>query len=155
MPQFELAFYLSQAFWMLISFGFLYLLVDNVLLPMIYDVFDERKRLIAENLAAAEKANKEAEIMMKNYQHYLLTAEQEAADLLKKAYQDINAITHKIELQHDRKLKAKIKKAEIELKQRADNTDKKTASVADALAHDLVNKLKETPSLPVSKRRKK
>lgn len=58
MPQFELVSYLSQAFWMLVSFGFLYLLVDYVLFPMIEDVMDERKRVIAENLAAAEKANK-------------------------------------------------------------------------------------------------
>jgi len=100
MPQFELVFYLSQAFWMLISFGFLYLLVDYVLFPMIYDVMDERKRLISENLAAAEKANKDAERVMKAYQDYLLTAEQEASALIQKAYQDTNRLTSQTHKQY-------------------------------------------------------
>ncbi len=144
MPQFELVSYLSQAFWMLISFGFLYLLVDYILFPMIYDVIDERKRLVAENLAAAEKANKAAEQIMREYQHYLLTAEQEASALIQKAYQDTNRLTRQIEAQHDRKVRAKIKKTERDLKRQSNKIETQTIRLADDLAQNLVKKLKAT-----------
>lgn len=144
MPQFDLAFYGSQAFWMLISFGFLYLLIDNILFPMIFDVFDERKRIIAENLAAAEKANKAAELMMKNYQHYLSSAEQEASELIKQAYLDMNQNARKIELQHERKLKNKIKKAETDFKKRTDKIEQQTTVLAEQLAQELSKRLSKT-----------
>lgn len=144
MPQFELVSYLSQAFWMLVSFGFLYLLVDYILFPMLYDVMDERKRLIADNLAAAEKANKAAERIMREYQHYLLTAEQDASALIQKAYQDTNRLTRQIELQHDRKMRAQIKKAESDLKKQSDKIEVQTMCLADDLAQNLVEKLQKT-----------
>lgn len=144
MPQFELVSYLSQAFWMLVSFGFLYLLVDYVLFPMIEDVMDERKRVIAENLAAAEKANKAAERVMKAYQDYLLTAEQEASALIQKAYRDTNRLTRQIEAQHERKIRSQLKKAERDLKKQSDRLEAQTNRLSERLAQNLVQKLQQT-----------
>jgi len=146
MPQFELVFYLSQAFWMLISFGFLYLLVDYVLFPMIYDVMDERKRLISENLAAAEKANKDAERVMKAYQDYLLTAEQEASALIQKAYQDTNRLTSQIEAQHNRQIKRQLKKVERDLKKQSDRLEIQTDRLSEKLALNFLERIQKNTS---------
>lgn len=141
MPQFDLAFYLSQAFWMLVSFGFLYLLVDYILFPLLDDALSARKRIISENLDAADRANKTAEKMMADYQSYIGTAEREASALLKETYQKSASEARAVELAHDRKMKARVKKAEEEYRQKALALDVQVGALSKSLSHDLIDRV--------------
>ena len=42
MPQFDVAFFPSQIFWLIVSFIFLYLMTSHLILPMLHDIFQER-----------------------------------------------------------------------------------------------------------------
>ena len=46
MPQFETAFYGAQIFWLIISFGFLYLMMSQLICPMIEEVMAERDKKV-------------------------------------------------------------------------------------------------------------
>lgn len=141
MPQFEVAFYLSQAFWMLISFGVLFLLMYYVIFPMIQGVYAERDRIIQTNLTSADKTNQAAEKLMKNYHDYLLSAEQEASSFVQRAYREANESAHKTEVEHDRVLKQKLKKAESDLKKESDAALAQTDALSEKLAGLLADKL--------------
>ncbi len=141
MPQFDLAPYLSQAFWMLICFGVMYLLVSYLIMPMLDDVFDERDRLIKTNLEAAEQINKQAELLIKEYDEFMLSAEQRKATMLKAVYEDMNRTTSKIEGEHDKLVRKQIKKTEDELNRLRSQLHAQSDNIAALVADRLAKKL--------------
>ena len=141
MPQFDIAPYLSQAFWMLISFGFMYLLVSYLIMPMLEDILERRDVMIKNDLEAAERINKQAELLIKNYDEFMLSADQQKAAMLKKAYEDINKSSVKIEREHDKKIQQKLKKTEQELHKMREKLYVQSEDIAGVVAQKLVDKL--------------
>ncbi|MBR5129671.1 MAG: hypothetical protein IKV03_00390 [Alphaproteobacteria bacterium] len=141
MPQFDITPYLSQAFWMLISFGFMYLLVSYLIMPMLEDIFERRDALIRDDLEAAERINKQAELLIKNYDEFMLSADQQKAAMLKKAYEDINKSSTKIEAEHDKKMHQRLKKTEQELQKMREQLYARSEEIAGVVAKKLVDKL--------------
>ena len=141
MPQFDVAPYLSQAFWMLISFGFMYLLVSYVIMPMLEDVFEKRDTLIKLDLEAAERLNEQAETLIKEYDEFMLSADQQKATMLKTAYEDLNRTSVKIEGEHDKKIRQKIKTTEKELQHLRERLHAQSEQIAEVVAQKLVDKL--------------
>ena len=141
MPQFDVAPYLSQAFWMLISFGFMYLLVSYLIMPMLEDVFEKRDTLIKTDLEAAERLNEQAETLIKEYDEFMLSADQQKATMLKTAYEDLNRTSVKIEGEHDKKIRQKIKTTEKELQHLRERLHAQSEQIAEVVAQKLVDKL--------------
>ena len=141
MPQFDVAPYLSQAFWMLISFGFMYLLVSYLIMPMLEDVFEKRDTLIKTDLEVAERLNKQAETLIKEYDEFMLSADQQKAAMLKTAYEDLNKTSVKIEGEHDKKIRQKIKTTEKELQRLRERLHAQSDQIAEVVAQKLVDKL--------------
>lgn len=144
MPQFDITPYLSQAFWMLISFGFMYLLVSYLIMPMLDDVFNRRDTLIKNDLEAAERINKQAEALIKEYDEFMLLADQQKATLLKNAYEDLNKASVKVEGEHDKKVRGKIKKTEQELAHLREKLYAEADQIAEVVAQKLAKKLDAT-----------
>lgn len=144
MPQFDITSYLSQAFWMLISFGFMYLLVSYLIMPMLEDVFNRRDTLIKNDLEAAERINKQAEALIKEYDEFMLSADQQKATLLKNAYEDLNKTSVKVEREHDKKVRGKIKKTEQELVLLREKLYAEADEIAEVVAQKLAKKLDAT-----------
>lgn len=140
MPQFDLTPYLSEAFWMLVSFGFMYLLVSFLIFPMIEDVLSERESLIKTNLDAAERINKSAEQLIKDYDEFMLSAEQQKAAMLKDAYEQMHMTSSKIENEQDKKARAKIKQMERELQSLREKLNAQSDEIAERVADKLARK---------------
>ena len=82
MPQFEQAdTFVSQLFWLLITFGVLYLVLRYALLPRIADVLESRQDRIANDLEEAEKLKRESEDALKAYEAALATARAHAQEM--------------------------------------------------------------------------
>lgn len=74
MPQLDVSTFLSQLFWLALSFGLLYLLLSRLCIPAIEKIFVLRDAKISESLAAAHKAKAEAEKIKNNYEEALAKA---------------------------------------------------------------------------------
>ena len=98
MPQFETTFYVNQIFWVLLSFGVLYLIVYYVIYPMISDVLSERRRVVDDYLTQAEQLNKQAEQNEKIYEKFLLKAQEESSEISFKTQEKIVAFRKKKDL---------------------------------------------------------
>ena len=61
MPQFETTYLVSQIFWLVMSFGVLYLGVRFIVFPLFDSIFKARQEKIDTLLNQAEKLTKEAE----------------------------------------------------------------------------------------------
>ena len=137
MPQFETAFYGAQVFWLLISFGFLYLMMSQLICPMIEEVMTERDKKIQSLLNKAEELNTEAADYHQRYQTYLMAAEQEKAEKIQEAYQNIHKKIAQVENRNEAQLRQKIRRAEDKI----NKTIKALDQEADALSTQLADRL--------------
>ncbi len=141
MPQFELTYYLSQAFWMILSFGFLYLMMAHLICPMLEDVLSERKRLIQKELDEAESLQKQADNLMQRHQVFVMTTEQDKSRRIQEAFRDMRQKAITAERRNDRTLQRRIQKAEEKLSQNKLSLEKEYQKEVVQLADDLTSRL--------------
>ena len=89
MPQLNPEFWISQIFWLIITFGFLYILLSKLILPKISLNLELRKSQIQENIEAAEKQRESSEAKLKEYENIISKSKLEANNILKEARENV------------------------------------------------------------------
>ena len=74
MPQLNPEFFVSQLFWLMITFVFLLVFLSNVSLPRIGSVLKKREKKINDDIATAKKLQAEAEVIQKKIEDRLRNA---------------------------------------------------------------------------------
>ena len=141
MPQLDPEFWVSQIFWLVITFGILYLVLSKLILPKISDNLETRKSQVLDNLELAEKQRNESEVKLKEFDNIILKSKIDAKNLFnesrKKLLDDINKKREKLEEEIDKEVK--IIEAEInELKKKS---PEKINKIAIETSEDLINQL--------------
>ena len=72
MPQLNPEFWISQIFWLTLTFGILYIVLSKLILPKISANLELRKSQIQENIEAAEKQREDSESKLKEYDEIIL-----------------------------------------------------------------------------------
>ncbi|MEO5657957.1 MAG: F0F1 ATP synthase subunit B [Nitrospiria bacterium] len=85
MPQFDTHFLSPLLFWSAVSFAILLFLLKRYAFPAITEILDARERAIAQNLAKADQARKDAEALLAEYQAKLKSAQLEATAMMDQA----------------------------------------------------------------------
>ena len=96
MPQLNPEFFVSQLFWLVVTFSFLLVFLWRISLPRIGSVLDKRERKISEDLATAKKLQEEAENIQEQIDSQLIQARSQATDILK---QTSNSLQNKAEVE--------------------------------------------------------
>jgi F-type H+-transporting ATPase subunit b len=92
MPQLDLSTFPSQLFWLVVTFGLLYLLMSRVALPRVTAVMVARRASIDGDLERAAKMKAEAEAVMAAYERSLADARAQAQATLKEATDRFGAV---------------------------------------------------------------
>ena len=71
MPQLDPEFWISQIFWLILTFGVLYIVLSKLILPKISKNLELRKSQIQENIEAAEKQREGCESKLKEYEEII------------------------------------------------------------------------------------
>ncbi len=141
MPQLNPEFWISQIFWLILTFGTLYFILSKVILPKISANLELRKSQIQENIEAAEKQREESESKIKEYENIIIKSKQEANNIYKnareKTIKEINSKKEVLEKQLDNE----IKKAEQEIGILKKNSPEKINKIAIETSTELVRKL--------------
>ena len=87
MPQLNPEFFISQLFWLVITFGFLFIFLWRVSLPRIGDVLEKRANKISMDIKIAKKHQAEAEDIEKNIDNQLRDTKINTSNLIKEANQ--------------------------------------------------------------------
>ena len=115
MPQLNPEFWISQIFWLTLTFGILYIILSKLILPKISSNLELRKSQILENIEAAEKQRSDADIKLKEYDDIILKSKLEAKNIFKevreKTLKNINSKRENLE----NEINEEIKKAEQEI----------------------------------------
>ena len=83
MPQLNPEFFISQLFWLILTFVFLLLFLWKISLPRISSVLEKRENKINDDIAAAKQLQNEAEEIQKKIDDQLQEAKSEASNLIK------------------------------------------------------------------------
>ena len=141
MPQLNPEFWISQIFWLTLTFGILYLVLSKLILPKISANLETRKSQILENIEAAEKQREDSEMKLKEYEEIISKSKLEAKTIFnqarEKALKDINAKKEVLEGQIDEE----ISKAEEEIKILRNGAPDKINKIAIETSSELIQKL--------------
>ena len=141
MPQLNPEFWISQIFWLTLTFGILYVVLSKLILPKISANLELRKSQIQENIEAAEKQRESSESKLKEYDEIILKSKLEAKNIFKiareKAIKDINSKKEIL----DKQIDEEIKKAEQEIYELKKNAPEKINRIAIETSSELIKKL--------------
>ena len=144
MPQLDPEFWISQIFWLTLTFGILYVVLSKLILPKISANLELRKSQIQENIEAAEKQREDSEAKLKEYDEVVLKSKLEAKNIFKdareKALKDINSKKEIL----DEQINEEIKKAEQEIEFLRKSAPEKINRIAIDTSSDLIKKLIST-----------
>jgi len=141
MPQLNPEFWVSQIFWLTLTFGILYILLSKLILPKISANLELRKSQIQDNIEAAEKQRESSDAKLKEYDNIILKSKLEAKNIFRNAREKIiKDINYKKETL-DKQIDEEIKKAEQEIGVLKKNAPEKINKIAIETSAQLVKKL--------------
>ena len=141
MPQLNPEFWISQIFWLILTFGILYIVLSKLILPKISKNLELRKSQIQENIEAAEKQREDSEAKLREFDDIILKSKLEAKNIFKdirdKTLKDINSKKETLDNQIDQE----IEKAEQEIDVLKKNAPEKISKIAIETSSELIKKL--------------
>ena len=85
MPQLNPEFFVSQLFWLVVTFSFLLVFLWRISLPRIGNVLEKRERKVSDDLTAAKELQSEAEKIQDSIENQLKQARSDASEMIKKS----------------------------------------------------------------------
>jgi F-type H+-transporting ATPase subunit b len=141
MPQLNPEFWISQIFWLTLTFGVLYVVLSRLILPKISANLELRKSQIQENIEAADKQRQGSETKLKEFDDIILKSKLKANNIFRdareKVLKDINSKKEILDQQIDQE----IKKAEKEIEILKKNAPEKINKISIETSSELVKKL--------------
>ncbi len=137
MPQLDPKYWASQAFWLIIIFLSIYLLIAKIFIPKIKGNIDTREDKIRKDLEEARVSREEAEKKLKMYKDLIENAKLDSKKILSESRQQLNE-----------DMKVKKEKIQKEIEQETRNAEKeiekfKSESInkVGAISEDVVSSL--------------
>ena len=141
MPQLDPEFWVSQIFWLILTFGILLIVLSKFILPKISDNLETRKSQVMDNLELAENQRNESEDKLKEFDNIILKSKIDAKNLFnesrKKILNDIDNKRQKLEEEIDKEIKI----VEIEIEDLKKKSPEKINKIAIETSSDLINQL--------------
>ena len=141
MPQLDPKFWFSQIFWLILTFGILFIVLSKLILPRISKNLEVRKFQILENIEAAEKQREESENKIKEYEKIIHDSKNEAKNYFNKAREKIlKDIDNKREVLENN-INEEIVKVEKEISELKNKSAETINKIAIEISSDIVKQL--------------
>ena len=141
MPQLNPKFWFSQIFWLILTFGILFIVLSKLILPRISKNLEVRKFQILENIETAEKQREESENKIKEYEKIINDSKNEAKNYFNKAREKVlKDIDNKREILENN-INEEIVKVEKEIAELKNKSSETINKIAIEISSDLVKQL--------------
>ena len=115
MPQLDPEFWVSQIFWLTITFGTLFLVLSKFTLPRISKNLEQRRLQILENIETAEKQREQSEKNLKEFDEIILKSKNKAKEVMLAAREKVVSEITKKKMKLDEDLNLEIQNVEKEI----------------------------------------
>ena len=141
MPQLNPEFWVSQIFWLILTFGILYLVLSKIVLPKISENLETRKSQIVENIETAEKQRKESEDKIKQFEKIILESKIEAKNFFNEKRQKVLEDIAKKRSALEEDIDSEIGAAEVEINKLRNTSGDKINKIAIETSSELIRQL--------------
>ena len=116
MPQLNPEFYVSQLFWLILTFSFLLIFLWRISLPRISSVLEKRENKVSNDIESAKQLQAEAEKIQNQIENELLEARNQTIELVKKSTENFQLQSNKELQKLEEELNKKITESELLIK---------------------------------------
>ena len=141
MPQLNPEFWISQIFWLTLTFGILYIILSKLILPKISSNLELRKSQILENIEAAEKQREESDKKLEEYEKLIANSKNEAKTYFNKAREKILKDVDKKRESLEKEINEEINKVEKEILDLKNKSPEKIRKIAVETSSDLIKQI--------------
>ena len=141
MQQLDPEYWLSQIFWLTVTFGFLFIILSKFVLPNISSNLENRKTQILNNIDIAEKQRDESENNIAEYEKIILKTRGDAKNLINEAKVKVIEEINKKKNLLDSEINKEISDTENEIIKLKKNSPEKISQIAVDTSLDLIKQL--------------
>ena len=141
MPQLNPEFWISQIFWLIITFGILFIVLTKVILPKISDNLETRKTQILENIETADKQKEESQKKIDEYEKIILHRKLKAKSYFNEAREKILDDINKKRAALEKDLDQEISEVEKELSDLKNKSGENINKIAAETSAELIKEL--------------
>ena len=141
MPQLNPEFWFSQIFWLIITFGIMFVLLSKLILPKISENLEIRKAQILENIEAAEKQREESDKKLEEYDKLITNSKNEAKTYFNKAREEILKDVDKKRENLEKEINEEVNNVEKEILDLKNKSPEKIRKIAVETSADLIKQL--------------
>jgi F-type H+-transporting ATPase subunit b len=141
MPQLNPEFWISQIFWLIITFGILFIVLTKVILPKISGNLETRKSQILENIETADKQKEESQKKIEEYEKIILDSKLKAKNHFNEAREKILDNINKKRAALEKDLDQEIDGVEKELSDLRNKSGEKINKIAAETSAELIKEL--------------
>lgn len=134
MPQFDPSMMIPQIFWLVVTFGLLYVVMSRIALPRVTTILEDRQDRIDNDLDKAAQLKHEAEEVMMAYELAVSEARASSRELLETAEKEIKAAAMEKHGDLSAKLTENLEKAEQRIESAKARAMENIKSVAQEVA---------------------
>ena len=141
MPQLDPEFWVSQIFWLLITFSFLFIVLSKFILPKISGNLESRKSQILENIEIADKQKLASQKKLEEFDNLIFETKVKAKNIVIEAKTKIMDDINKKRDVFEKEISSEIEMAEEEIKDMMNKSPEKINQIAVDTASDLIKEL--------------
>ena len=141
MPQLNPEFWISQIFWLIITFGILFIILTKVILPKISNNLETRKSQILENIETADRQKEESQKKIGEYEKIILDSKLKAKSYFNEAREKILDDINKKRAALEKDLDEEIIEVEKELSDLKNKSGEKINKIAAETSAELIKEL--------------
>ena len=145
MPQLDPTYWASQAFWLILIFTLLYLILSKMFIPKIKESIDDRENKIKDDLDEAQKLKLVAEEKLKEYE---ITIENAKKEVLKIIFDGKNKLSSEIQnkkKKFEKEIEIELKNAEKEIENLKSDSLTNISTISEEMASKVVELVSGEP----------
>ena len=138
MPQLNPKYWASQAFWLIIIFLSIYILISRIFIPKIKSNIDMRESKIRKDLEEAKTFREEAEKKLKAYKDLMESAKVDAKKILSESSQKLNEDMQEKKNKIQKEIEQETRNAEKEIQKFKSESLNKINTISEEIVSTLV-----------------
>ena len=141
MPQLDPGVWVPQTFWLIITFGFLYVVISKVVFPRLSESIEQRNDYISDLLDEAKKLSEQTEKLNKEYSEFIVNSKKEAQEIIATDRKKLNSEFNIKRDEIDTKIKKMTDEAEKEINNFKINSINQIKDIANQVTSEILNEL--------------
>ena len=145
MPQLDPTYWASQAFWLILIFSGLYLVLANLFIPKIKSSIDNRENKIKDDLDEAQKLKNLAEQKLKEYELSIESAKTEVQKIIFESKNKLNLEIRNKKKKFEKEIEIEVESAEKEIENLKKNSLKSISAISEEMSSKVIEQISGEP----------